>query len=243
MSLRDKFYNIYDKIAGKNPNCNILHYCWLGAKDLNRDLREVLPSLKGKLLDVGCGDKPYKYLLTNVDEHLGLDVYKDKHIDIVVERDKEWPIKDNEFDSIISTQALEHVDNLDLFLKEIFRILKPNGKVVITLPFIECEHAMPYDYRRFSANGIRYVMEKMGYEIVEIRKQGGFGSSFGFMFLAFIFSFKFLRTLFALLMPIWFVITLKVNIIGWIIDKLDHSQAFYPNLMVIATKSDKYVKN
>jgi SAM-dependent methyltransferase len=234
MSLRDTFYNVYDKICGKLPHCNIFHFCWLSTRIIQKDLRRVLPTITGKVLDIGCGDKPYKNW-TNAEEYVGLDVYDSPEIDIVVNINEKWNLADESFDCVISTQSLEHISGFDVFFQEISRVLKPQGKFLITMPFIQNEHATPYDFRRFSYYGIQEIL-KDDYNIIEIKKQGGFGSMMGFMFLSFIFSFKSLRFFFSILFPLWILLSFFVNICGVIIDKIDSTGYFYPNIFVIAEK-------
>lgn len=235
MSLRDKFFSIYNKICGTNPHCNILHYNWLGSNHIVSDLRMELPKLKGKLLDVGCGDKPYAAFITGADSHIGLDVFPGPGVDVVVERIGKWQLEDESFDCVISTQSLEHVTDFGLYYSEIHRVLKRGGTFLATLPFIEFEHGTPYDFRRFSEWGLRNIFGK-DYEIIEIRKQGGYGALTGFNFLNFLYSFKTFRYTASLLFPIWIVFSFIVNVIGYAVDKLDRTGFFYPNLMIIAKK-------
>lgn len=65
---------------------------------------------------------------------------------------------------------LEHVFNPDQFLGEIFRVLKPEGVTLLTMPFVWDEHEQPHDFARYSSFGIKALMEKHGFEIVEQRK-------------------------------------------------------------------------
>ncbi len=235
MSIRDKFFNLYDKICGRNPHCNILHYNWLGSRHIVNDLKKYLPTLTGRVLDVGCGDKPYAHFLTNAREHIGLDVFPGPEVDVIAPRVGKWDLEDNSFDCVISTQSLEHVTDFNLYCSEILRVLKPGGTFLATLPFIEFEHGSPYDFRRFSVWGLREIFGH-DYEVVEVRKQGGFGSLTGFNYLNFIYSFKTMRYILSLLFPVWIVISFVVNINGYWIDLIDKSGYFYPNVMIIAKK-------
>lgn len=236
MSLRDKYFSIYDKICGRNPHCNILHYNWLGGRHIVNDLKKVLPQLKGKVLDVGCGDKPYSKYLTSADEHIGLDVFPLPEVDVVVPRIGKWTmLQDNSFDCVISTQSLEHITEFDNYISEIHRVLKKGGTFVATLPFIEFEHGTPYDFRRFSVWGLKQLFGK-DYEIVEIRKQGGFGCLAGFTFLNFLYSLKPIRYSASALFPLWIAFSFAINILGAIVDKIDNTGYFYPNVMLIAKK-------
>ena len=67
-------------------------------------------------------------------------------------------------------------------MREIARCLKTEGKLLITLPFIYHEHGSPFDFRRFSQHGIRIFLEKE-FEVVEVKVQGGIGSTLGALFL------------------------------------------------------------
>ena len=64
----------------------------------------------------------------------------------------------------------EHVFNLDELLKEINRVLIKGGKLAFTCPFVWEEHEQPYDYARYSSYGIKSILEKHGFEVLEQRK-------------------------------------------------------------------------
>jgi SAM-dependent methyltransferase len=69
--------------------------------------------------------------------------------------------------------VLEHVFNPDDFLNEVNRVLKPSGKLLLTVPFVWDEHEQPYDYARYSSFGLRSLLEKHGFSIVKHEKVGG----------------------------------------------------------------------
>ena len=83
---------------------------------------------------------------------------------------KTFPFKESEFDSVVTNQVLEHVFNPDEFLSEINRVLKINGKLLLTVPFVWDEHEQPYDYARYSSFGLKSLLEKNGFEILDLRK-------------------------------------------------------------------------
>ena len=138
-------------------------------------MTEFAPMLSGRLLDVGCGSKPYQSLFA-VDAYIGLDIdseasrkqgVADHHYD-----GNTFPIADASFDSVLCNQVLEHVFNPDEFLGEITRVLKPGGKLLLTVPFVWDEHEQPYDYARYSSFGLRSLLEKQGLKIVHHKKIG-----------------------------------------------------------------------
>ena len=133
------------------------------------------PNLNGRLLDVGCGSKPYKGLF-HVDEYVGLDVdsvttRKLAVADYFYDGGK-FPFENASFDSILCNQVLEHVFNPDEFLAEIARVLKPGGKLLLTVPFVWDEHEQPYDYARYSSFGLRALLEKQKLIISQHHKIG-----------------------------------------------------------------------
>ncbi len=131
--------------------------------------------LKGRLLDIGCGSKPYKKLFV-VDEYVGLDIDSEitrkRNLAEVLYDGKLFPLPSNSFDSALCNQVLEHVFNPDEFLSEIYRVLKPNGKLLLTLPFVWDEHEQPYDYARYSSFGLKSLLEKNGFHILDHKKIG-----------------------------------------------------------------------
>jgi SAM-dependent methyltransferase len=133
--------------------------------------------LHGKLLDFGCGAKPYKNII-NVSEYIGLDFPSEGHdhsneiIDVIYDG-KTIPFDDNSFDSIFSSEVFEHVFNLEEILNELFRVLKPGGIILITCPFAIGEHEQPNDYARYTSFALKHLMRKAGFEIIHYEKLGG----------------------------------------------------------------------
>jgi len=136
--------------------------------------------LTGKLLDVGCGSKPYQSFF-KVETYIGLDIDNETnrvrgYADIFYDGGI-FPFEENAFDCVICCQVLEHVFNPDDFLREIFRVVKPGGKLLLTVPFVWDEHEKPYDYARYSSFGLRHLLKKQGFEIVFHSKLGADAST------------------------------------------------------------------
>jgi SAM-dependent methyltransferase len=144
---------------------------YIARKALFNSVRALAPSLKGKLLDVGCGSKPYRNLFT-VDEYIGMEIestqYKETKTDIDVFYDgNTFPFPDSTFDSILCNQVLEHVFNPEHFLNEIQRVLKPGGQILLTVPFVWDEHEQPWDYARYSSFALKHLFEQHGFEMLQ----------------------------------------------------------------------------
>ena len=148
-------------------------------KQLFKGVEKSAFKLKGKLLDIGCGTKPYIELFKEIDEYIGIDIENDGHsheteqIDVFYDG-KTIPFSNNSYDVVFSSEVFEHVFEIDDLLIEIKRVLKPNGELLITVPFTWDEHEIPNDYGRYTSFGIKYLLEKHGFEIIKQDKTGDF---------------------------------------------------------------------
>lgn len=146
---------------------------------LLRKIRKFAPQLKGSILDFGCGQKPYKSLFTNATEYVGVDIENEAHIHDKEDIDyfydgKTLPFEDESFDNVFASEVLEHVFNYEEIMPELYRVLKPNGKILITVPFAWEEHEVPYDNCRFTHFGIESLLKKYNFQIENMEKSGHF---------------------------------------------------------------------
>jgi SAM-dependent methyltransferase len=163
---------------------------------------------EGKMLDIGCGTKPYKNFFSRT-KYYGLDYRKDganqnPQADFFYDGGK-FPFNDQEFDYALATEVLEHVFEPDFFIQEINRILRPGGLCLLTVPFMWDEHEQPFDFGRYTSFGIRALLERHGFKIIEQRKTGGFISTLGQMFCTYLYyTFSKNRYLYKLSLPLIF---------------------------------------
>lgn len=121
-----------------------------------RFLGPRLSTLRGSLLDVGCGEMPYRTFLPGEVGYLGIDVpqagaFSMSGNDEVISFDGHYiPFPDASFDTVLCTEVLEHSPEPAALIAEIERVLKPGGKLIATVPFSARVHYAPYDYHRFS---------------------------------------------------------------------------------------------
>jgi SAM-dependent methyltransferase len=139
--------------------------------------------LKGKLIDIGCGSKPYSHLVSAyISEHIGVDhqntIHDQSNIDLLGTA-YQIPCTKESFDSAICTAVLEHLEEPELALRECYRVLKPEGIAIYSVPFIWHLHEEPRDFYRFSKYGLKYLFEKVGFEILELNALSGFWITFG----------------------------------------------------------------
>jgi SAM-dependent methyltransferase len=147
---------------------------YFARKNLYANIKVLSNKIHGSVLDVGCGTKPYRSLF-NVNVYHGLE-YSDsasglhhKSQDFIYDGHR-FPFANNTYDCIISNEVLEHVFNPEEFLSEINRCLKNNGKLLLTVPFIWDEHEQPGDFTRYTSFGIKYLLEKYGFKVLEFHK-------------------------------------------------------------------------
>lgn len=228
--LSRAYRRIYDGICGKHPDLRPWHFQWLATYYLYRRFRELLPAFGGRVLDVGCGGKPYRSWFGVVTEYVGLDVVPESSVDVVVSSNEQWPLPDEHFDVLFSSQVLEHVEHLELTLFEMKRVLKKGGSAVLAFPFLYNEHGTPWDYRRFTIYGAERLFPD--FEIVYLEKLGGIGSTLALLLLNWLSNYRFLKAL----VPIWIPFSLAVNFIGFLMDKVDRTGAFYNNILLVVKK-------
>lgn len=165
-----------------NPDVTEDHINYLHYKYYHRDLFYAFEKYaQGKLLDIGCGNKPYRIKLEHkIDQYLGVDIIQSNQnqVDILCAANK-IPLVDNSFDTVISTQTVEHVEDHQGLINEAYRLLKPNGHFIISGPMYWPLHEEPYDFFRFTKYGFRHILEKAGFEIIESKANGGTWSVVG----------------------------------------------------------------
>ena len=147
-------------------------------KKLQRDaVRRCSKHLKGRVLDIGCGNMPYKDYVS-CQSYVGIDGSPDVGPDVIANCES-IPFKENYFDSVICTEALEHLAEPQRCILEIYRVLKSGGYLYMTVPQSWGLHYEPHDYWRFTRYGIEYLLKKHGFEIVSIDRLGGLFSLMG----------------------------------------------------------------
>jgi SAM-dependent methyltransferase len=130
---------------------------------------------KKLILNLGCGDKRYNEIFEVKNKIISMDVHvsghdiKNKLADIFYDG-KTFPFEDSYFDVIFSTEVIEHVEDLDSYCKESYRVLKPGGLLIISTPFFWGEHEIPFDFRRLTSFGIKKLFVSYGYKVKSFLK-------------------------------------------------------------------------
>jgi SAM-dependent methyltransferase len=155
---------------------------------LEASLKAVAPLARGRLLDVGCGDKPYEaWFRPYVRGYFGIEHASTfaatsaggRRGPDVVYGGGRLPFRDGSFDTVLSVQVLEHTPQPQLLIDEMARVLAPDGLLILTAPFQFRLHEQPYDFFRYSPHGLRTLCAAAGLEVVETMAQGSLWTVLG----------------------------------------------------------------
>ena len=132
------------------------------------------------VLDAGAGSAPYRELFGHCD-YVAVDWPGSPHLDQgnvdILASLEALPLPDASFDAVLSTQVLEHVPEPATVLRELRRVLVPEGTLWLTVPFVWELHEEPHDYFRFTVHGLRHLLETTGFADIEVAPRTGFFST------------------------------------------------------------------
>ena len=162
-----------DKIPSDNPIHQRLLKAYYAAK----------PYIKGKLLELGCGEgRGVEVLAPLADSYVGIDKIKEI-VEALSSKYPDYsffdgsfppfPFKEDSFDTIVTFQVIEHVKKDEEFIKEIHRVLKKGGKVLITTPNIKMTLSRnPWHEREYTASQLEDLCGKY-FSNVEVKGIAG----------------------------------------------------------------------
>ncbi len=131
-----------------------------------------LPTFHGRVLDIGAERQPFRPYLPANAAYIALDVVPALGLH-VVGNTLALPFAANTFDGIVCTEVLEHVPEPEQALREIARVLRPGGRVYVTVPMTWGLHYVPHDYYRFTRYGMSHLLTKAGLEVEAVVQIGG----------------------------------------------------------------------
>jgi SAM-dependent methyltransferase len=133
---------------------------------------------RGLLLDLGCGNVPlYEVYKENVSDNICVDwentLHKNPYLDYQIDLNDKLPLESEQFDTILATDLLEHIAKPDLLISEMTRLLKPSGKIILTVPFFYWLHEKPHDYFRYTEFALKRFCKNNNLTIVSLQAYGG----------------------------------------------------------------------
>jgi SAM-dependent methyltransferase len=137
--------------------------------DLIQALRAFETSAPIRILDYGCGGSPYRVLFPNSD-FVRADFTPGRGLDFLLPADSALPATIAPFDLVLSTQVLEHVPKPANYVAECFRVLKPGGRLLLTTHGLFEDHGCPYDFTRWTADGLQLLLREAGFRVLQTQK-------------------------------------------------------------------------
>jgi len=215
-----------------------------------KSIRSLLKkySFNKNILDIGCGEMPYKYLFTEKKEYLGVDFkdysvnndYQGETPDLFFPEkylvDFILPFEDAQFEHAVSFQVLEHVRNPNKFIMEMVRVTKKKGFMLITFPFLGGLHEIPNDYQRYTKYGIKEILDNNGCDVLIIEEQGGIFSTISMLLNEYLNTYAGKSKKKYMLSSIVFPVFLSFSYACLFLDKVFTADGYNFNYLVLARK-------
>jgi SAM-dependent methyltransferase len=196
------------------------------ARDIAAELTTLGSSHSGILLDVGCGNAPYSRLLPGW-RRIGINIDAIDATPDVVGDGMALPFREGCTDAVLCSQVVEHVLDPFALVRELARVLRPGGTLILTGPMFWSLHEEPHDYWRFTEHGFRELCRRAGLEAVSVHPQGG-AISLAAIVLNRIFQ-----------GPLFAPVRLANNLAALVLDQLIPLRHSTANLMLTARKPAK----
>jgi SAM-dependent methyltransferase len=124
------------------------------------------------VLDVGCGMRPYEQCFAHC-EYIGIDVESSGREGDYKRADRYYdginiPFDAERFDAILCNEVFEHCEDPDALANDMWRVLVPGGHLLMTVPLMWGEHELPFDFRRYTRNGITRQLEGAGFTVTSV---------------------------------------------------------------------------
>jgi SAM-dependent methyltransferase len=208
---------------------SLLQYDYLALSTLSADVRGLIAQLPdahdGKALDLGADKSPYRNLLEAKGYEVEtLDVAPDSGADHTGTAER-TNLPDAAFDLVICTQVLEHCDEPWDAIREIRRIVKPGGRVIVSVPHVWFYHPHPKDHWRFTQEGLVKLCRHGGLKPEVLLAQGG-----SVLAIAQIVNFLVYGVLGKLGSPVYGL----VNLLGRVVDRVLPNDLFCHNFACLA---------
>ncbi|REJ84673.1 MAG: SAM-dependent methyltransferase [Acidobacteria bacterium] len=135
----------------------------------------VAAHARSPCLDAGSGRSPWKPLLLDMGHRVvSIDVEdRSGDVDILTDVQDMPEVAESSMATVLCTQVLEHVPRPWQALREIHRVLRPGGHLVLSVPHLSVIHEAPHDYYRYTRYGLAALCEEAGLEVEEIEESGG----------------------------------------------------------------------
>ena len=189
---------------------------------------------RGRLLDIGCGQRQYDDILRQRAQCVGIELDRERYSNCHPEV---WgsglclPFTDECFDTVVSFQVLEHVPEPALMMREISRVLRPGGQLILTAPHMWGIHEEPRDYFRFTGYGLAHLSRGAGLDVTRVDAMAGYWVTAGTRFCYYLQQFEKVG-LALLLRPLY----AAIQVASLALDRLHRVESDAWNFILVAAK-------
>jgi len=221
------------------------HSTFWALRRLKGSIRAHAHLAHGRMLDVGCGLKPYESVFgPYVDEHVGYDYspksgFRGNRANVCGDA-AALPFRDGSFDTVLCTEVLVDLPDPDRTISEFSRVLKPGGTLITTAAFVFPVHDRN-DYFRFSPDGLAVMMRRHGLAIDEIVGTTGTPVTIANLVNLYIYDHtfiwnKWLYPIGLVLRPLLWLFCFAVNLTGRAFELVLPDESLPIHVLTVATK-------
>ncbi len=154
-----------------------LHPQWLLSRHADSSCQYIAKEINNDVLDIGCGHKAIKDYLDKKVVYHGLDYYQTAKNWYACVPDlygdaQSLPIASESVSNVLLLDVLEHLPAPQQCVKEVARILIPNGKLILQVPFLYPLHDVPLDFHRWTKYGFENLFKDTGLTVIAIDSTG-----------------------------------------------------------------------
>jgi len=180
---------------------------------INNRMKKTDP-IKGRILDLASGtQKPSYYRFLKVDDSsdiVSVDISDERRPNIKADLEKPFPFRDKDFDFVFCFNLLEHIYNYKNVIGEALRVLRDNGKLIGTVPFLGSVHGDPDDYFRYTKSALNNIFKEAGFRDIKIEALGYGPFAVCYYMIEFLMP-KFIRPIFVFPVILFDKIIFKLN--------------------------------
>lgn len=195
---------------------------WLNGRYLLPLLKMWGESETGTVLDLGCGQSPFKIYFVNAGQYIRMDRHPTDN-EVIQADMQQIPLGGDSTDCVLLFQALSDSAEPELCLKEIHRVLKSGGRLIVYESVCYPEHDLPHDYFRIMPAGMNHLARRAGFAHWETVRLGGGFNRFAMLWNTYLMG---RIGLYSILRPVAMIGTMVCNILCYASDRL----APHPNL-------------
>ncbi|MGH8260741.1 MAG: class I SAM-dependent methyltransferase [Steroidobacteraceae bacterium] len=160
--------------AGRRLDPRLWDHDFILLKRLSAALRAVVARHLAHLrdltvIDYGCGSMPYRPLFDGcAGSYIGVDCAGNDCADLQIDTRLTLPFTDSSADVVLSSEVLEHVEDVGFYLGECARVLRTSGMLLLSTHGMWIYHPHPTDVRRWTRWGLRFEIERAGFVVADI---------------------------------------------------------------------------